>query len=147
MLKSKLLHPDILAVLGRAGHGSKVLIADGNFPFSTRLGPKATLVNLNLSPGVVNCTQVLEALVAVMPIEAAAVMDTLKTGATAMPGEPPIWNEFRKILRDVNIEVQVIGHEEFLDEAEKPDVALTIATGEQRIYANLLLTTGVALPK
>ena len=147
MLKSKLLHPDILAVLGRAGHGSKVLIADGNFPFSTRLGPKATLVNLNLSPGVVNCTQVLEALVAVMPIEAAVVMDTLKTGATAMPGEPPIWNEFRKILRDVNIEVQVIGHEEFLDAAEKPDVALTIATGEQRIYANLLLTTGVALPK
>jgi len=63
MLKGKLIHPQILEALGRAGHGSQVLIADGNYPASTKLGPKATLVNLNLSPGLVNCTQVLEALV------------------------------------------------------------------------------------
>ena len=50
MLKNRLLHPDILAALGRAGHGSKVLIADGNYPFSTTLGPNAMLVSLNLSP-------------------------------------------------------------------------------------------------
>ncbi len=31
MLKTQLLHPEILATLGGAGHGSKVLIADGNF--------------------------------------------------------------------------------------------------------------------
>ena len=31
----------------------------------------------------------------------------------------------------------------FYEEASSPDVCLTIATGEDRIYANLLLTIGV----
>jgi hypothetical protein len=34
MLKYELLHPKINEVLGRAGHYSKVLIADGNYPAS-----------------------------------------------------------------------------------------------------------------
>ena len=46
MLKGKLIHPDILAALGQAGHGSRILIADGNYPFSTKLGPVAKLVSL-----------------------------------------------------------------------------------------------------
>lgn len=32
MLKQQLLHPDILRTLGSAGHGSRVLIADGSEP-------------------------------------------------------------------------------------------------------------------
>jgi L-fucose mutarotase len=67
MLKSCLLHPEILEALGRAGHSSKILIADGNYPFATQLGPKARLVSLNLSPGLVNITQVLEAPVRLRP--------------------------------------------------------------------------------
>ena len=35
MLKTNLLHPEILSALGSNGHGSMLLIADGNFPFST----------------------------------------------------------------------------------------------------------------
>src|SRR5688572_16284327 len=35
MLKGTLIHPEILRALGRCGHGSKVLITDGNFPHST----------------------------------------------------------------------------------------------------------------
>ena len=33
MLKTKLLQPEILGILGMAGHGTQVLIADGNYPF------------------------------------------------------------------------------------------------------------------
>ena len=36
---------------------------------------------------------------------------------------------------------------EFYDEASGPDTCLQIATGEQRIYANLLLTIGVVPPE
>ena len=74
MLKHTLLHPEITAILARAGHHSKVLIADGNYPASNTLGPNAQLVSLNLSPGVVSCTQVLSALLAALPIEAANTM-------------------------------------------------------------------------
>ena len=31
--------------------------------------------------------------------------------------------------------------------ARGPDLALAIATGEQRIYANVLLTIGVVMPE
>ena len=63
MLKHTLIHPKINEVLARAGHHSKVLIADGNYPASSTLGPRAELVSLNLSPGVVTCNQVLSALI------------------------------------------------------------------------------------
>ena len=67
MLKHQLLHPEISAVLARAGHHAKVLIADGHYPASTALGPNATLVSLNLSPGVVTVCQVLETLLTAIP--------------------------------------------------------------------------------
>ena len=35
MLRTKLLHPELLATLGAVGHGSQVLITDGNFPHLT----------------------------------------------------------------------------------------------------------------
>ena len=44
MLRHQLIHPKINEVLGRAGHHAKVLIADGNYPASSTLGPNATLI-------------------------------------------------------------------------------------------------------
>lgn len=148
MLKSQLIQPDILEVLGRAGHSSRILIADGNYPFLTKLGPNAQLVNLNLSPGLVDCVQVLEALVTAVPIEEAAVMQYATTGPYALEKEPEIWANFRETLKTSGYTdpLKTIERFAFYDEAGTPDVALTIATGEQRIYANLLLTIGVVLP-
>ena len=39
MLKTRLLHPQILEALGEAGHGARVLIADGNYPLATQSNP------------------------------------------------------------------------------------------------------------
>ena len=149
MLKGTLIHPQILNALGRAGHGSQILIADGNFPFSTTLGRNSELVSLNLTPGVVSCTQVLESLASSIPIEAGAVMDTPRSGPFAQESEPEIWNEFCAILRgvtDSDFELDRIERFEFYRAVAAPSVALTIATGEQRIFANLLLTIGVVFP-
>ncbi|MGM0490868.1 MAG: RbsD/FucU family protein [Planctomycetota bacterium] len=147
MLKGQLIQPDILEVLGRAGHGSKVLIADGNYPCRTKMGPNARLVNLNLSPGVVDCVQVLEALVTAIPIEQAAVMQYATSGPYALDSEPEIWARFRETLKRSGYTdpLETIERFAFYDAAGTPDVALTIATGEQRIFANLLLTIGVVL--
>ncbi len=140
MLKTRLLHPDILRSLASAGHGSKVLIADGNYPFTTGSNPSADIVFLNLAPGLLTVTDVLKVLVDAIPIEAAQVM---------MPAdgpEPPIFSEFRQLLGDA-IALQPLGRFEFYDAAQDSDLALVIATGEQRIYANILLTIGVVPPK
>ncbi len=148
MLKGQLIHPEILGVLGKAGHGSKVLVADGNYPFRTKLGPNAQLVHLNLSPGLLGCTQVLSALLSAIPVEQAAVMQYATTGPYALDQEPEIWADFRSILGQAGFDrpLKTIERFAFYDEAGTADVALTITTGEQRIYANLLLTIGVVMP-
>ena len=102
-------------------------------------------MNLNLSPGLVTCPQVLEVLVTAIPIEAACVMQYATTGPHALKADPPVWNEFRQILHDAGTEVELkpIEQFEFYKAAGTPDVVLTVATGEQATYANLLLTIGV----
>ena len=148
MLKGKLIHPQILQALGRAGHGAKILISDGNYPHWVKRGPNADVVFLNLAPGKLTCTEVLAALLPVVPMEKAEVMDFARTGPNALTSDPPIWNEFRQLLHDsgTDLELEKIERFKFYDEAGTKEVALTIATGDQRIYANLLLTIGVVKP-
>lgn len=50
MLYTKLTHPAILGALAATGHGSRVLITDGNYPLSTQTPPGAERVYLNLQP-------------------------------------------------------------------------------------------------
>ncbi len=138
MLKSSLLHPEILRALGEAGHGAQILIADGNYPLATRSHPSARRVYLNLAPDLVRVTDVTRLLAEAVPIEAAHVM---------IPddgSEPQIFAEFRRLLPGV--ELAPLGRFEFYEAARGRDLALAIATGERRIYANLLLTIGVVPP-
>ncbi|MCA0457263.1 MAG: RbsD/FucU family protein [Chloroflexi bacterium] len=138
MLKTQLLHPEILEALGGSGHGGKVLIADGNYPFNTRANPAAKRAYLNFTHGKLNAVEVLEVLVGAIPIEAADVM-TPDSG-----DEPSIFADFRRLLPD--LELKKNGRFAFYDLARDPDCCLVIATGEQRIYANILLTIGVVPP-
>lgn len=149
MLKHQLLHPQILNALARAGHSSKILISDGNFPHHTRKGPNADLVFLNLAPGQLLVTDILKTILTAVPIEEASVMDYARTGQYALPADPPIWSEFRSILKSNNyaFDLSLVERFKFYDAASAPDVTLTIASGDQRIYANLLLTIGVVMPK
>lgn len=138
MLTYRLLHPEILAALGGAGHGSRVLIADGNYPLSTGSHPDTRRVFLNLAPGLVRVTDVLGVLVDAIPVEAAHVMRP-DTG-----DEPPVFAEFRAQLPGVTL--ASYDRFAFYEAARAPGLALAIATGEQRLYANILLTIGVVPP-
>jgi len=139
MLKFPLLHPDMLRAIGAAGHGSQILLADGNYPCSTTAGPNAEIVYLNLCPGTVSVTDVLRAVVASIPVEAAHVMQT------ADGSEPPVFSEFRSLLPD-NVTLQPLERFAFYTAAGENSVCMVVATGEQRIYANILLTIGVIQP-
>ena len=139
MLSYRLTHPQILAALAAAGHGSQILIADGNYPFSTGANPAAERVYLNLTRGSSPADEVLAVIADSIVIEAAHVM---------VPDdgpEPPIFESFRKSLPK-GVELERLGRFRFYAAARERDVALVIATGEQRIYANILLTIGVIPP-
>jgi L-fucose mutarotase len=116
-----------------------VLIADGDYPVFTTAGKNARIVHLNLSAGIVNCTQVLEALLSTILIEAAEVMDV-----PAGQSEPEIWNLFRDMFQKSEVCAPLIklSRYEFYDEVKKDHTALVIQTGDLREYANLLITIG-----
>ncbi len=117
-----------------AGHGSTVLIADGNYPASTAHNPSGKIVYLNLCPGTVTCTDVLKAVASVLAIEAAGVMDPGEQGGGYERGYPSIWDEFMGILKEKQFpgKLRKIERFSFYEEAMKHTNALTIVTGEKR---------------
>ena len=144
MLKTQLTHPEILRVLARAGHHSKILIADGNYPASTKKGPNAELVCLNLTPGIVTVAQVLRAVLSAAPIDHVNTMGIPADDPYAKFGEPPVWNEYRQVLKEARLKVKLepILKWDFYKAVESPDHVLTIQTADQSLWANVLLTMG-----
>lgn len=139
MLKTSVLHPQILAALAKAGHGAKIVIADSNYPFNVMSNPKSKKVYLNLAPGKLNVSDVLEALSSVIEIESAQAIYP-DTGP-----EPSIFKEYRRILPK-NLNIDKIGRFDFYNAAKGEDVCLVIATGEQRTWSCIILTIGVVQP-
>jgi len=144
MLKHTLIHPQINAVLGRAGHHSKILIADGNYPASTKRGPNAELICLNLMPGVVTVAQVLEAMLSAVVVDAVNTMGIPADDPYAQRGEPPVWAEYRQVLKAAKLKLKLepIQKWDFYEAVASPDHVLTIQTGDQALWANVLLTMG-----
>ncbi len=144
MLKQTLLHPEILSVLARAGHHAKVLIADGNYPASTALGPNAKLVSLNLAPGVVTVSQVLETLLTAIPVDAINTMGIPSDDPYAQQGDPPVWADYRRIVTAAGLPLALepISKWDFYKAVGSPDHVLTIQTADQSLWANVLLTLG-----
>ncbi len=148
MLKTHLLHPDILRVLARCGHHAKILIADGNYPASSTLGKNAELVSLQLLPGLPTVAQVLRALIATIPIDEVNTMGIDPSDPYALSGDPPVWKEYRTILVEngMNVELKPIMKWEFYKAVASDDHVLTIQTADQALWANLLLSVGVRKP-
>lgn len=133
MFTCKCINPEIMKVLALCGHGSKILIADGNYPVDEKSGDAAK-VYLGLKKDIPTVTDVLKTLKGVINIEKAEVM--VPDGEP----EPAIFNDFRKIT---GLELAGLGRFEFYDAASN-GVRLAISTGESRTFANILLTVGCA---
>ncbi|MDP4609794.1 MAG: RbsD/FucU family protein [Opitutales bacterium] len=135
MLKTPVIHPQILEALARSGHFAQVVIADGNLPVGAMTGPNSTTVHLNFRPGMLNAIQVLEGILAVCPIQGATVMQK--------PAEAnaEIHEAYKALLGDVTWEE--MERWAFYDKIRDQVTTLIIATGEQRRFANLILTVGV----
>lgn len=146
MLNGPLLHPEILRALAQAGHHSKVLIADGNYPAADKRGPRAELVSLQLVPGVPTVAQVFAAVLGAVRIDEVHTMgvDREDAYAAATPGDPPVWAEYRRILAaaGVGVELKPIVKWDFYAAVAGPDHVLTVQTADTQPWANLLLSLG-----
>ncbi|MFM1767902.1 MAG: hypothetical protein RJA22_431 [Verrucomicrobiota bacterium] len=144
MLKTTLTHPEILRACARAGHHARILIADGNYPASSKKGPHAEVISLNLSPGLVTVAQTLRAILSAVPVDAVNTMGIPADDPYARQGEPPVWQDFRQVLKEqrLKLKLEPILKWDFYKAVESPDHVLTVQTGDQALWANVLLTVG-----
>ena len=136
MLKTDITHPELMRALAEAGHGARILMGDSNYPVTVKSNPDAQRVFLNFIPGIVGGVDIIKAIAATIPVESAMYM------APPDGVMPDIVKEYKGLIGG-DVPFESLDRFGFYDEASKSDTCLVIASGEQRIYANLLITVGV----
>jgi L-fucose mutarotase len=139
VLKYPLTHPPLLAALAGCGHGSRVLLADLNYAHDINVRAGAPVIHLNLRSGLVRIDDILELIVGAVPLEAVHAM------RPDDGGEPPVWRRYAEILGP-DLPLQPLERIGFYASARAYDLSFLVATGDERLYANLLLTIGYVRP-
>ena len=69
------------------------------------------------------------------------------TGPYALSEDPPVWAEYRQVLQDAHLNVQLEPIEKwaFYEAVNTTDHVLTVQTADQQRFANLLLAIGVRM--
>lgn len=136
MLKSKLIHPEILSALSKCGHGDTVLLVDGNYPLDSESNENAEKVYLGLEAGVPTVPYVLSLLKKTVNIESMEIMSPNENEE-----EPEIFEDIRETIPA--LELKKIDRFKFYEKAlNKNNLKLAISTGDYRDYGCLILTIG-----
>lgn len=125
MKKNGLLNPDLNRAVARLGHTDLVVVADCGLPVPAEV----PVIDLALVFGIPRFTEVLDALLAEIVVEAAVVAEE------ARGGEVEDW------LGQRLTELMYVPHEEFKQRVAH--AAFVVRTGETTPYANVLLRCGV----
>ena len=139
MLKglSKIISPSLLKILAEMGHGDEIVIADANFP-SENYGKR--VIRAEAAGG----EQMLRAVMDLIPLD--DYVDDNFVFIETPPSyteEPPIWESYRRIARERDPSVSEV-HIDRLDFYERTKNAYAvIATGEEALYACVILKKGV----
>ncbi len=137
MLKSKLQHPDILRALAAAGHGAQILITDGHYPASTKIRNGVERIYLNICPGMLSVTDLLEVMAETIEIEEATVM------APSNGPLPEIFQDFQRLIPS-EAKFSKLGRYDFYERCvNNDDLCLVLVSADTRQYANILITIGV----
>ena len=141
MLKNtpKILSPELLKILCEMGHGDEIVIADANFP-SENLGKRV------IRADGISGAAMLGAVLSVIPLDTYAETNCVLMELT--PSDvgrvfPTIWDDYRKIAAEKDGNDKFSSVERFAFYERTKNAYAVIATGEQAIYANIILKKGV----
>ncbi len=138
MLKGipKLLSPELIKVLCEMGHGDEIVIGDANFPAET-MGKR--VIRADGLGGV----ELLEAILKVIPLDTYANENFMLMATTNGDPTPEIWAKYREVTgkEEPNTKEKMLERFEFYDRAK--NAFAVIASGEEAIYANIILKKGV----
>ena len=133
-----IISPELLKIMMEMGHGDEIVLADGNFPAASNA---MRLVRCD-GHGI---PELLDAVLKFLPLDiyvekSVALMELV-------PGDdydPVIWDKYEKIVEKQAPEHNDFQHVERFAFYERAKNAYAIvATGEQALYANIILKKGV----
>ena len=101
-------------------------------------------MSLNLAPGVVTVSQVLETLLTAIPVDEINTMGIPADDPYAQKGDPVVWADYRRIVAEsgLSLALTLIDKWQFYEAVASRDHVLTIQTADQHLWANVLLTIG-----
>lgn len=134
----KNLSPELVKVLMEMGHGDEIVIADGNYPAASHANRLVRCDGLGVP-------ELLTSILELLPMDtyqeyAIGLMEVAKGDQTV----PLIWETYKKIIEEANVEnskIEMIERQDFYTRGKK--AYAIVATGEEAIYANILLKKGV----
>lgn len=140
MLKNipKILSPEMVKTLMEMGHGDEIVIADGNFP-AEAIGKRVVRCDGHGVP------ELLDAIMQLFPLD--TYTDKPVMLMEVVPGDPvvpKIWDEYKNIINKYepeNCKIEMIERFAFYERAKT--AYAVVATGEEAIYANIILKKGV----
>lgn len=137
MLKNipKIIPPELLKILCEMGHGDELVIADGNFPAAS-VGQRVVYMSGS------GAVEVFDAVLKLLPLDTYEKPLYLMEKVPGDNVETPIWDEYRDIAKKYT-DAEFDGIERFAFYERAKSAYAVISTGEEALYANILLKKGV----
>jgi L-fucose mutarotase len=144
MLKNidPLLSPELLSTLRAMGHGDELAIVDANYP-STSSGRPV------IRADAASATEIAAAVLSLMPLDEFVPCAAFHMQVVNDPnGQMPIFDEFRSVLLKHEPKMaRLEGIERFAFYDRVKRCFAVVATGERRLYGNLILKKGIVRPE
>ncbi len=134
------ISPDLMKVLMEMGHGDEICLADGNFP-SENIGKRVVRLDGH------GAEQILEAVLKFFPLDT-FVERPVMLMQTVDGSVPEIWGGYRSIIQESEekkafTDFEMIERFAFYERAKT--CFAVVATGETKLYANIILKKGVVV--
>jgi L-fucose mutarotase len=138
-----LLGPDLLAILRAMGHGDEIVVADANFPSHSIASPR----RLVRADGI-SAPRMVEAIVSVLPLDDFVPAAAFRMAVVDKPEEvPAITHHFAGALAKAGYRGPIEAIERHAFYARAKSAFAIVASGETRLYGNLILKKGVIRPE
>ncbi len=135
-----IIGPDLLHALRAMGHGDEIAIVDANYP---ALAKARRLVRLDG----LDAVRVLEAVLSLLPLDTFVDCAAFRMAVVDDPkAVPEVCKEFAKVVRKRAPGHKVAALERFAFYERAEAAFATVATGERRLYGNIILKKGVITP-
>lgn len=140
MLKNicKLISPELLKILSEMGHGDEIVIADANFPAHS-VGQRVVRLDG------VNIPELLKGILKLIPLDTYSADNAALMAVT--PGDnfvPVICEKYKLSLRAAEGDRVKLSEMERFAFYERSKLAYAVVlTGEESLYANIILKKGV----